>query len=74
MKNNLRKLREAAGFSRRALAEASGSTARSIQAWEYETRDLALASYISIIRLATALGCRPEDLFIEEGTSDELPF
>lgn len=64
--NNLLKLRQAAGMSRRALAEASGSTARSIRAWEEGTRALEMAAYISIIKLSEALQCTPADLF-EDG-------
>lgn len=70
MKNKLSTLRKAAGMSRRALAEASGSTARSIRAWEEGTRELEMAAYISIIKLAGALGCPPEELFEQEGTND----
>lgn len=71
MKNKLQELRRTAGLSRRALAEASGSTARSIRAWEEGTRELEMAAYISIIKLSEALGCRPEELFTQEGKTDE---
>lgn len=63
MKNNLSTLRKEAGMSRRALAEASGITARSIRAWEEGTRALEMAAYISIKKLAEVLGVAPDDLF-----------
>lgn len=71
MKNHLREYREKAKLSRRLLAEASGTTARAIRAWEEGTRELEMAAYISIIKLSEALGCRPEELFEQEGTGDE---
>lgn len=71
--NNLLKLRQAAGMSRRALAEASGTTARSIRAWEEETRALEMSAYISIIKLAAALKCEPADLFKEAEEKEETP-
>lgn len=70
MKNNLLSIRKQMGLSRRALAEASGTTARAIRAWEEGTRDLEKAAYISIIKIAEALGCIPEALFVREGTND----
>lgn len=66
--NKLESIRQDRGMSRRALAEASETTARAIRAWEEGTRDLEKAAYISIIKISKALGCLPADLFKTEDT------
>lgn len=63
MKNYLREYREKAKLSRRLLAEASGTTARAIRSWEEGTRELEKAAYISIRRMAEALGIATDELF-----------
>ena len=71
----LKERRIDAGLSRRELAEKTGLGQRTIQAWEEGTLKLANAAYISIIRLAKALRCEPDDLFpdgvLQEGKSYE---
>jgi len=56
---NLRRLRESAGLSRRALAKASGTAGVSITQIELGTRGIGLGL---AIRLAEALQCTVNDL------------
>lgn len=56
----LRELREEAGLSQMALAEAAGLHATYISGIERGLRNVAL---VNIRQLAVALGCEPADLF-----------
>lgn len=53
MKNNL---------SQHDLSERSGISVRTIQQYEQRQKDINKAAFSTIITLATALSCRPEDL------------
>lgn len=56
----LKALREQAGMSQRALAQASGVPLRSIQQYEQHQKELGRAACETVLRLARALHCRPE--------------
>ena len=56
----LKRLREQAGMSQRQLAEASGVPVRTIQQYEQRQKDISRAAYETVIRLAAALHCRPD--------------
>jgi putative transcriptional regulator len=63
MKNNLKELRIKRGVSQTTLAEAIGTTKRTIYSIEVENKDI----HISLARkLATYLGCGIDDLFVSE--------
>lgn len=58
----LRVRREAAGLSRQKLSDMSGVHFQLITKFELGERDIVNASYATIMRLATALQCRPEKI------------
>ena len=61
MKNNLKELRTMRGVSQTALAEAVGTTKRTIYAIESRNQDI----HISLAnKLAAHLGCSMDDLFV----------
>jgi putative transcriptional regulator len=66
MKNKIKELRHQHGISQTALAEAVGTTKRTIYAIETENKDI----HISLAhKLATHFGCGIDDLLIyEDGT------
>jgi len=67
MKNNLKVLRNNRCMSQSALAEAAGTTKRTIYAIETENQDI----HISLAhKLASCLGCSMDDLFVFE---DNMP-
>lgn len=59
---NLKKIREAIGFSQAKLAEASGVNVRMIQYYEQGAKDIDAAAALTVYRLAQALNCTVEDL------------
>ena len=59
---NLKKIREATGFSQAKLAEASGVNVRMIQYYEQGAKDIGAAAALTVYRLAQALNCTVEDL------------
>lgn len=60
MQNNLKRLRQAAGLTQKALAEATGIPLRTIQDWEDFRRRL---TDIYILRqLADTLNCSIDDI------------
>lgn len=59
---NLKKIREATGFSQAKLAEASGVNVRMIQYYEQGAKDIDAAAALTVYRLAQALNCTVEDL------------
>lgn len=61
--NKLKEIRKDMGFTRESLADATDLTARAIKHWEDGSVPLEKAAYISVIKLADALGVDPEDLF-----------
>ena len=65
----LKDIRTAKGFTRQALAEASGVNVRMIQYYEQGYKDINGAAGITLYRIAQALGCRIEDLL--EGTCSD---
>jgi putative transcriptional regulator len=66
MKNRIKELRRQRGFSQTALAQAVGTTKRTIYAIEKENKDI----HISLAhKLANHFGCGIDDLFVyEDGT------
>ena len=66
MKNRLKDLRNKYGISQTALAEAVGSTKRTIYSIEVENKDI----HLSLARkLAAYFGCGIDDIFIDEGSA-----
>ena len=57
----LKQMREKAGMSQRELADASGVPVRSIQQYEQRQKDIRRAAFETVVRLADALHCRPEE-------------
>lgn len=65
MKPGVQKLearRKAAKLTRAELSKLSGVHAQAIARYELGERDIANASYSTIIKLASALQCKPEDI------------
>jgi transcriptional regulator with XRE-family HTH domain len=60
----LERRRVAAGLSRRALAEATGISERSLVRYE---RAGAVPPYTKVLMIAAALGCSPEELYLDDG-------
>ena len=60
--SKLKEAREAYGISQSRLAQLSGVSIRTIQAYEAEARDLNLAAGVTLYRIARALDVRVEDL------------
>lgn len=60
--SNLKRIREAAGFSQAQLAQASGVGLRSIQMYEQRQKDINKAQGSTLLRLARALHCSMEDV------------
>ena len=60
--NRLRAYREAANLTRVALGELSEVHPQLIAKYETGERDLRTASYTSVIKLAQALQCKPENI------------
>ena len=60
--NNLKEMREKRGLLQKDLAEKSGVTLRSIQAYEQGTKDINKASVSTVIALAKALRCDVYDI------------
>ena len=60
MKNNLKELRLSRGISQTALAEAAGTTKRTIYAIETENQDIRISL---AQKLASFLGCSIDDLY-----------
>lgn len=63
--NNLQEIRKKAGLSQSQLAEKTGISVRTIQAWEKFYRDLSKASLENLLKLAEALNCEIDDLIIK---------
>jgi len=60
---NLKRLREAAGYTQAKLAEESDVSLRSIQMYEQRNKDINKAQAITLAKIARVLGCDIEDLF-----------
>lgn len=58
----LKAIRLKSGYSQSGLARASGVPVRTIQQYEQRQKDINKASFESIIKLAAALSCEPQDL------------
>ena len=66
MKNRIKELRNKHGISQTALAEAIGSTKRTIYSIEVENKDI----HLSLARkLASYFRCGIDDIFISEGNT-----
>ena len=62
---SLKRLRLYAGMSQSELAAATGIPVRTIQQYEQKQKDINNAKVDYIIKLSTALYCRPEDILEE---------
>ena len=60
--NPLKRQRKSAGLTQKELAERSGVKVRMIKAYEQGNQDISKAEAMSVIKLARALKCLPEDL------------
>ena len=60
--NPLKRQRKSAGFTQKELADKSGVKVRMIKAYEQDYQDISKAEARSVIKLARALNCSPEDL------------
>ena len=60
--NPLKRQRKSAGLTQKELAERSGVKVRMIKAYEQGYQDISKAEARSVIKLARALNCLPEDL------------
>jgi len=60
--SGLKRQRMLAGITQKRLAELTGLKVRMIQAYEQNIQDISKAGAISVIRMAKALRCQPEDL------------
>jgi len=58
----LEEMRTKRGISRAQLAEASGVSARTIEAYEHELKDINRAAVENVYRIAKALYCKIEDI------------
>lgn len=56
----LKQMREKAGLSQRELSDASGVPIRTIQQYEQRQKDIRRAAFETVLRLADALHCSPE--------------
>ena len=61
-RTNLKRIREANGFSQSKLAETSGVSVRMIQHYEQGVKDINAAGALTVYKLAQALNCTVEDL------------
>jgi len=59
---NLKRLRQAAGYSQSQLANESGVSLRSVQMYEQRKKDINKAQAITLAKIARVLGCDIEDL------------
>lgn len=61
-KNLLKKQREAAGLSQSELAERSGTSLRTLQAYEQGVKDIRKAQVETVKKLAESIGCEIDDI------------
>ena len=59
---NLKRIREAVGFSQTQLAKEADVSLRSIQMYEQRNKDINRSQVITIAKIARALGCQIDDL------------
>jgi len=64
--SNLKRLREAAGYTQKKLAQEAEVTLRSIQMYEQCNKNINKAHAISLVKIARVLGCEVEDLLEQE--------
>ena len=60
--SRLQKQRKLLGYSQKELAEKTNVNLRTLQQYETGAKDLAKASFQTVVTLANALGCHAEDL------------
>jgi len=60
----LKKMRELKGYSQNQFAVATGTSVNNIKAYENARRDLGRAEGYTLLKYATVLGCKVEDLII----------
>ena len=61
-KNVLKKQRELAGMSQSELAGKSGTSLRTLQAYEQGVKDIRKAQVETVIKLAKGVGCEIDDI------------
>ena len=66
VETNLARLRKQKGLTQQELASISGIPAEIISSFEQREFDIRKASYASVESLAKALGCKMEDIAVEE--------
>lgn len=66
--NKLKELREEAGISRPKLAELTGVSARTLEGYEQDKKDINGAKLKTILKICKALNCRIEDILDDEET------
>lgn len=59
---NLKRIRKAAGYSQRQLADEAGVALRQIQLFEQRQRAINKAQFETVTKIAKTLGCRAEEL------------
>jgi DNA-binding XRE family transcriptional regulator len=65
--SKFKELRENVGYTQEGLAQRLGVSVSSVRRWE---RGEGEPSFQHVLQLCVALGCKLEDLYIEEKTSD----
>ena len=60
--NPLKRQRRSAGLTQKELADKAGVKIRMIKAYEQNYQDISKAEVWSVIKLARALNCSPEDI------------
>jgi len=63
---NLKRLRQAAGYSQALLAKKTGVSLRSIQMYEQRKKGINKAQVMSLVKIARVIGCSVEDLLEKE--------
>lgn len=66
--NKLKELREASGISRMRLAEIAEVSARTLEGYEQNKKDINGAKLKTILKICRALNCRIEDILDDEET------
>ena len=60
----LKRYRKICNLTQRQLSERTGISLRMIQAYEQDSQDISRAEVRTVIKMAKALGCEPEDLIV----------
>lgn len=68
----LKKMRNSAGLSQSQLAEASGVSLRTIQAYECGSKNINAAKLVNLLKLCNAMGCELSAIVTDEETLEQL--